>query len=313
MTFAKRAQVGVVMSRFADPEPASAHNASLVRGRIHADMVSTSHNAERLEKLVAPRLAQLARAYPHLVQAPRAAGYAFAFDLPTAGAARRVHRQRFWRGAIVFAAGTRTARYRLSDSFLAREIDLLFETIRRSLSWLDAHDGQKPPEWEDPAPRRRRGHAARRRTRSCAIARCRTARRWSCCRRSSTSSTRSTSRRAARRRPRSAPRSRIREGSLLVAEAPRPSGAHAARRVRDRRAARAQQGRRGLRRRSDARQAQHDVLGVDHGRAELPERGHRPQAQGAAAARRRGAHARRRLAALSLRHRAQPRRPHRAR
>ena len=151
VTFAKRAQVGVVMSRFADPEPASAHNASLVRGRIHADMVSMSHNAERIEKLVAPRLAQIARAYPHLVQLPRAAGYAFAFDLPTADLLNAFINQRFWRGAVVFAAGTRTARYRLSDSFLAREIDLLFETIRRSLSWLDAHDGKKPPEWEDPA------------------------------------------------------------------------------------------------------------------------------------------------------------------
>jgi acyl-CoA reductase-like NAD-dependent aldehyde dehydrogenase/4-aminobutyrate aminotransferase-like enzyme len=153
VTFAKRAQVGVVMSRFADPEPASAHAASLVRGRIHADMVSTSHNAERLEKLVAPRLAQLAKAYPHLVQSPRCKGYAFAFDLPTPALLDGLVAQRFWRGAIVFAAGTRTARWRLSDSFLAREIDLLFECIRRSLSWLDAHDGKKPPEWEDqPAP-----------------------------------------------------------------------------------------------------------------------------------------------------------------
>lgn len=150
VTFAKRAQVGVVMSRFADPEPASAHGASLVRGRIHADMVSTSHNAERLEKLVQPRLAQLARAYPHLVGHPRAAGYAFAFDLPTAAQLDAFLGQRFWRGAIVFGAGTRTARYRLSDSFLAREIDLLFESIRRSLSWLDAHEGAKPPAWEDP-------------------------------------------------------------------------------------------------------------------------------------------------------------------
>jgi len=149
VTFAKRAQVGVVMSRFADPEPASAHAASLVRGRIHADMVSTSHNAERLEKLVQPRLAQLARAYPHFVGNPRGTGYAFAFDLPTAAHLEAFINQRFWRGAIVFAAGTRTARYRLSDSFLAREIDLLFETIRRSLSWLDAHEGQKPPAWED--------------------------------------------------------------------------------------------------------------------------------------------------------------------
>jgi RHH-type transcriptional regulator, proline utilization regulon repressor / proline dehydrogenase / delta 1-pyrroline-5-carboxylate dehydrogenase len=151
VTFAKRAQVGVVMSRFSDPEPASAHNASLVRGRIHADMVSTSHNAERLEKLVLPRLAQIARAYPHLVQFPRAAGYAFAFDLPTPAQLNEFINQRFWRGAIVFAAGTKTARYRLSDSFHAREVDLLFESVRRSLSWLDAHDGKKAPEWEDPA------------------------------------------------------------------------------------------------------------------------------------------------------------------
>jgi RHH-type proline utilization regulon transcriptional repressor/proline dehydrogenase/delta 1-pyrroline-5-carboxylate dehydrogenase len=151
VTFAKRAQVGVVMSRFADPEPASAHCASLVRGRIHADMVSTSHNAERLEKLVAPRLAQLARAFPHFVQNPRASGYAFAFDLPTPALLDALIGQRFWRGAVVFAAGTRTARYRLSDSFLAREIDMLFDAIRRSLSWLDAHEGKKPPEWEDQA------------------------------------------------------------------------------------------------------------------------------------------------------------------
>jgi acyl-CoA reductase-like NAD-dependent aldehyde dehydrogenase/4-aminobutyrate aminotransferase-like enzyme/ribosomal protein S18 acetylase RimI-like enzyme len=154
VTFAKRAQLGVVMSRFADPEPASAHNASLVRGRIHADMVSTSHNAERIEKLVAPRLAQIARAYPHLVQHPRATGYAFAFDLPTPAQHDAFIGQRFWRGAIVFGAGTRTARYRLSDSFHAREIDLLFETIRRSLSWLDAHDGVPAPAWDD-------GHAAK--------------------------------------------------------------------------------------------------------------------------------------------------------
>ncbi|MFT3700441.1 MAG: aldehyde dehydrogenase family protein [Kofleriaceae bacterium] len=149
VTFAKRAQVGVVMSRFADPEPASVHGASLVRGRIHADMVSTSHNAERLEKLVWPRLAQIAKSYPHLVQNPRATGYAFAFELPTPALLDAYLAQRFWRGAVVFAAGTKTARYRLSDSFHVREIDQLFETIRKSLSWIDAHEGKKPPEWED--------------------------------------------------------------------------------------------------------------------------------------------------------------------
>jgi acyl-CoA reductase-like NAD-dependent aldehyde dehydrogenase/4-aminobutyrate aminotransferase-like enzyme/GNAT superfamily N-acetyltransferase len=155
VTFAKRAQVGVVMSRWDDPEPGSVHNASLVRGRLHAEMMSTSHAAARIEKLVAPRLDAIARAFPHLVSFPRACGYAFAFDLPSAAHLDAFIGQRFWRGAIVFAAGTRTARYRLSDSFLAREIDALFDAVRRSLSWLDAHPGQKPPEWEDivePAP-----------------------------------------------------------------------------------------------------------------------------------------------------------------
>ncbi|MBK9029911.1 MAG: aldehyde dehydrogenase family protein [Myxococcales bacterium] len=147
--FAKRAQVGVVMSRFEDPEPASAHNASLVRGRIHAEMMSTSHAATRIEKQVRPRLEAIARAFPHLVSAPRVCGYAFAFDLPTPAHLNAFIGQRFWRGAIVFAAGTRTARYRLADTFGGREIELLFDAVRRSLSWIDAHPGKKPPEWED--------------------------------------------------------------------------------------------------------------------------------------------------------------------
>jgi len=149
VTFAKRAQVGVVMSRFEDPEPTSAHNASLVRGRIHAEMMSTQHAAARIEKLVVPRLEAVARAFPHLVANPRGCGYAFAFDLPTPAHLDAFIGQRFWRGAIVFAAGTKTARYRLGDTYSVREIDLLFDCIRRSLSWIDAHPGQKPPAWED--------------------------------------------------------------------------------------------------------------------------------------------------------------------
>jgi acyl-CoA reductase-like NAD-dependent aldehyde dehydrogenase/4-aminobutyrate aminotransferase-like enzyme len=151
VTFAKRAQVGVVMSRFDDPETSSAHNASLVRGRIHAEMMSTSHAAARLEKLVRPRLEAVARAFPHLVANPRCRGYAFAFDFPSPAHLDAFIGQRFWRGAVVFGAGTLTARYRLSDTFHTREVELLFETIRRSLSWLDAHPDKKPPEWEDMA------------------------------------------------------------------------------------------------------------------------------------------------------------------
>ena len=158
VTLAKRAQVGVVMSRFDDPEPTSAHEASLVRGRLHAEIVSTADNAERLEALCKPRLEAIARAFPHLVSGPRGRGYAFAFDLPSRAHMMAYLGQRFWRGAVVFGAGTRTIRYRLSDAFLAREVDLLFVSIRRSLAWLDAHPHARPPAWDDltPPPEKRR-------------------------------------------------------------------------------------------------------------------------------------------------------------
>ena len=157
VTFAKRAQVGVCMSRFEDPEPTSAHTASLVRGRIHAEMVSTAHSAERIEKLVRTRLRAVAGAFPGLVRNPRAVGYAFAFDLPSPEHLKAYLGQRFWRGTIVFGAGTHTVRYRLSEGFLLREIDMLFDSVRRSLCWLEAHPGKLPPTWEDlPTPTRKR-------------------------------------------------------------------------------------------------------------------------------------------------------------
>ena len=158
VAFAKRAQVGVVMSQFEDPEPTAAQPASLVRGRLHAEMMTTSFDAERIEKLVLPPLLNLARAFPHLVHSPRARGYAFAFDLPSKEHLAAYLGQRFWRGAVVFGAGSQTVRYRLSEGFHAREVEELFATVRRSLSWLDAHPGGTPPAWEDltPAPRSRK-------------------------------------------------------------------------------------------------------------------------------------------------------------
>ena len=193
------------MSRFEDPEPTTAHQASLVRGRMHAEMMSTSHAAERIEKLVEPRLEAVARAFPHLVGEPARKRLRVRVRSADAGPPRRVHRP------ALLARRDRVRRRHphralpAVGGFLAREIDLLFDAIRRSLSWLDAHPGQKPPAWEDIA-RRRRPAAPTAPAERRASASCRTPRRWRCCRRSSTSSTRSTSRRGARRRPRSAPR-----------------------------------------------------------------------------------------------------------
>ncbi|MCA9563807.1 MAG: aminotransferase class III-fold pyridoxal phosphate-dependent enzyme, partial [Myxococcales bacterium] len=148
VTFAKRAQVGVCASRFNDPEPTSAHPASLVRGRVHAELVDPE-DAERVQAYVKPRLQELAGRFPELVGRPRNLGYALAFDLPTPQHLNNFLGQRFWRGAVVFGAGSKTVRYRLNKTFEERELNLLFEAIRRSLSWLDAHPHQSPPAWED--------------------------------------------------------------------------------------------------------------------------------------------------------------------
>ena len=154
--FAKRAQVGVVMSTLKEVEPTHAFAASLVRGRLHACQIAESDDARRVEALVRTRLDALAVSWGHRIARPRVRGFALAFDLASPAELEAYLGQRFWRGAIVFGAGDRTVRYRLSAAFGEREIDLLFTTIRQSLAWLEAHPSKKPPAWEDlDAPRER--------------------------------------------------------------------------------------------------------------------------------------------------------------
>ncbi len=154
LTFAKRAQVGVCMSVFEDPEPTSAHGASLIRGRLHAELLADSRHAAKLEPELRRRIGDLRLRHPELVGNPRVTGHALAFDLPSAEAQARFIAQRFWRGAVVFGAGSRTVRYRLSSAFGARELDRLFAAIHQSLCELEARPGQDPPRWLDlPAPR----------------------------------------------------------------------------------------------------------------------------------------------------------------
>lgn len=152
--FAKRAQVGVVMSRFVDTEPTQAFAASLVRGRLHAEAIAAGDEARRVEALVRPRLEALHESWRHRIARPRVRGFALAFDLASPAELDAYLGQRFWRGAIVFGAGDRTVRYRLSAAFGEADVDALFVTIRQSLAWLEAHPGKKPPAWEDlDAPR----------------------------------------------------------------------------------------------------------------------------------------------------------------
>ena len=152
VTMAKRAQVGIVASRFVDPEPTPPHTASLVRGRLYVQTLGTGDDAYRVEQWVRPRLEAISHRFPELMQIPRVTGFTFAFDLPSPAHLRAYLGQCFWRGAIVFGAGTRTVRYRLNRAFREHELELLMTTIRRSLAWLDANPGKSPPQWEDLQP-----------------------------------------------------------------------------------------------------------------------------------------------------------------
>lgn len=156
VTFAKRAQLGVVMSRWPDPEPTLPHGASAVRGRLHLDAIDPAHAAEVADRC-RTRLAELRDEFPELVDAPRATGYAAAFELPTPGHLTAFLAQRFWRGAVVFGAGSRTVRYRFSRAFDAIALDRVFEAARASLEYLRSHldpagEGPAPPAWRDPTP-----------------------------------------------------------------------------------------------------------------------------------------------------------------
>ncbi len=148
VTFAKRAQVGVVVSRFADPEAVRPHGASAVRGHVHLQRID-ANDAERVQQTTRASLLKLAARFPDLVLRPRATGYALAFDLPSPAHLAQYLKQRFWRGVVVFGAGDRTVRYRLNRAFDQAAIDRLFDAVRATLKWLEANPEGEPPAWSD--------------------------------------------------------------------------------------------------------------------------------------------------------------------
>ena len=308
VTFAKRAQVGVCMSRFEDPEPARAHAASLIRGRMHAEMVSTEHSADRIEKLVAAAARAAGAGFPHLVRDPRAKGFAFAFDLPTPAHLDAYLGQRFWRGAICSARRADRALPAVSESYLAREVDLLFE----------ASGARWPGSTRTRARSRRRGRTsgAAAAARAAAPRRVPHPHRRPPPRRTLLPTMLDIEHRVyepARRTPPEDIRGALRdpEGDHRWPRSPAgdrrwrspasPSASRSSRRATTRAPTR-----------PDAGQEQHALLAVAHRGAGVPELGLGRQHQGGAAARGEARGARRRHAALPLRDRPQPHRPHRA-
>ncbi len=143
VTGAKRAQVGYVLSRWPDPEPTHGHVASMLRGRLHLEIVRErpGHEAHTRRRLEA-----LAGRWEGVVGNPRVFGDAFAFDMPSKAAANHLINQRFYRGYMVYIAGERTLRYRMNRSMSLADIDVVFEVIEGSLEALVAQAGGREPE-----------------------------------------------------------------------------------------------------------------------------------------------------------------------
>jgi 4-aminobutyrate aminotransferase-like enzyme/GNAT superfamily N-acetyltransferase len=152
LTCAKKAGLGVVLSRWPDPEPVAVNVVSALRGLIQAE------GAQRQASLEAPILARLdalAREFPELVAGPRGAGSAFAFDLPSAAARERFIEQRFARGFMTYHAGETTIRFRLGSCWEPRHLDDLFERIATALGRLD---DPRASEYQREGAVRRRAH-----------------------------------------------------------------------------------------------------------------------------------------------------------
>lgn len=133
LTCAKKAGVGVVLSRWADPESNQVCVASALRGLIHLE---TAHEQAYLEALLQPRMQRLVEAFPGLVSAPRVAGTTCAFDLPDAATQAAFIDQRLARGFWTYPAGSRTIRFRFSASWEPRHLDDLFARVGEALRRL---------------------------------------------------------------------------------------------------------------------------------------------------------------------------------
>lgn len=144
VTLAKKCQVGAVLSSLPDPFPTTAHTASFLRGYINAASVDELTLTE-LGDRVRERLFTLAEEFP-MISFPRAAGVAFAFDMPDAEHANSFVNQRFYHGFMVYIAGELTLRFRIQLATRPGDLDGIFEAIRASLIHLREHGPKVMPE-----------------------------------------------------------------------------------------------------------------------------------------------------------------------
>ncbi|MCC6622192.1 MAG: aldehyde dehydrogenase family protein [Deltaproteobacteria bacterium] len=137
VTSARKAQVGVTLSRWPIPVRAEVAGASALRGAIYAELLDAAERDGRRAAVMsdaAVRLAALAKEHPALVLNPRLMGWSFGFDLPTAPDLDHLVEQRLWRGYMIHGAGDRALGFRLHPEVTPAQIAGLFERLDGALS-----------------------------------------------------------------------------------------------------------------------------------------------------------------------------------
>ncbi len=141
---AKKAQVGIVMSRYPIPGEDEAMPASLYRGLLQAEAVMLA-SSEELETQIREILLHLQKGIGEdVVIAPRNIGIAFAFDLPEARFLNEMIKRRFENGLLFYPAGDRTARFRLTLDVRKEEILKIFIGLFQCIQQVLALDAREP-------------------------------------------------------------------------------------------------------------------------------------------------------------------------
>ena len=139
VTSAKKAQLGVTLSRWPIPVRSEIQAASAIRGLMYAELLAGAED-DRLALMAdaKQRLDALAAKYPSTVLNPRLVGWSFGFDLPTPEALNHLVNQRMWRGYMIYGAGDRGLRFRFHPEVEAVHVEGLFQRLDQSVADLEA-------------------------------------------------------------------------------------------------------------------------------------------------------------------------------
>ena len=130
----QKSPAGCCLSRWEDTRPNAPHVCKH-SGLIHGQDLD-AFDLPQLEKATLDSLLALQKQFPAHVLNPRVVGFAFAFDLPSPNLAQQLIAQRFYRGFMVYIAGTQTVRYRLNTLITQEDLNRLFAGIADAMNYI---------------------------------------------------------------------------------------------------------------------------------------------------------------------------------